>query len=473
MHGFQPKAMFQAGIRIVAAMLLLAAGLRPASAEIAWGVNGHPVNSYPGIPLADQLDLVGSLGAQSYRVDISRLDAADKLAELVAAARARGIRILPVLTPDVDLQAMGASELYDKTRALAKALGTRFRDDIRVWELGNELENFAIIQPCEKRDDGTVYPCEWGPAGGVGALDYYGPRWAKVAAVLRGLSDGMTEADPTIRKAMGTAGWGHVGAFERMRADGIRWDISVWHMYGEDPEWAFKHLAAYGRPIFVTEFNHPLGSQKDAGEQAEGLVRWMKRLQELAAGYRIEEAHVYELLDETYWAPDFEAYMGLVTLEGSAAAGWRIGEPKPAFAAVRGQILAPAASAPACDVAGTAAIADPAFRKAALGYCLVLGRTVDRAEADGWVRALEGGTDASDMVAGMLASDEVREKHSASLASDRDYVDLLYRLLLGRPADGAGLDGYVAQLQAGAASRETIARALMQSSEFSARVGAW
>ena len=27
----------------------------------------------------------------------------------------------------------------------------------------------------------------------------------------------------------------------RMAQDGIRWDISVWHMYGSDPEWAFRH----------------------------------------------------------------------------------------------------------------------------------------------------------------------------------------------------------------------------------------
>ena len=107
------------------------------------------------------------------------------------------------------------------------------------------------------RDDGVQYNCAWGPAGGVGPLEYYGPRWRKVSAVLKGLSDGTTAVDPAIRKAMGTAGWGHLGAFARMQQDGIRWDISVWHMYGSDPEWAFKTLAGFKRPIWVTEFNHP------------------------------------------------------------------------------------------------------------------------------------------------------------------------------------------------------------------------
>ena len=58
----------------------------------------------------------------------------------------------------------------------------------------------------------------------------YESRWEKVSAVLRGLSGGTISVDPTIRKAMGTAGWGNAGAFARMHKDGIRWDISVWHM---------------------------------------------------------------------------------------------------------------------------------------------------------------------------------------------------------------------------------------------------
>ena len=153
-------------------------------------------------------------------------------------------------------------------------------------------------RPCEKRDDGTKYPCQWGPAGGVTALEYYGPRWAKVSAVLKGLSDGMTAADPTIRKAMGTAGWGHMGAFERMQRDGIQWDISVWHIYGEDPEWAFAKLAQFKRPIWVTEFDNPRGSQEDEQQQAAGISLMMSRLRALKDRYNVEAAYIYELMDE-------------------------------------------------------------------------------------------------------------------------------------------------------------------------------
>ena len=361
-----------------AALLLVSTVAR---ADIKWGVNGHPFAAYPGIDYGEQLDYLADLGMKQYRVDVSGLDAADHLASLVAEGKKRGIEILPVITPgNIDLDNDTPEQLFEKARDLANALGSRFKADIRVWELGNELENYAIIQPCEMRDDGTKYPCEQGPAGGVGPSDYFGPRWAKVSAVLKGLSVGMTEADPTIRKAMGTAGWGHIGAFERMQKDGIKWDISVWHMYGEDPEWAFERLARYNLPIWVTEFNNPLGSQKGDNQQVEGLKRAMSRLQQLQKRYRIEAAHIYELLDEPYWAPSYEASMGLVRLIGSADSGWRLGEPKPAYTAVR-EFTRGARVLPQiyrrCSLAEIKAIESLPLRQANFAYCLMLGRTDD------------------------------------------------------------------------------------------------
>src|SRR5690606_16238715 len=68
---------------LVAVLLFGALGAGPALAQIAWGVNGHPINSYPGISYAAQLDLLKGLGARSYRVDISNAASGDKLAELI------------------------------------------------------------------------------------------------------------------------------------------------------------------------------------------------------------------------------------------------------------------------------------------------------------------------------------------------------------------------------------------------------
>jgi hypothetical protein len=331
--------MHSAFIRSAAIICALALS-GPAHADLTWGINGHPLVSYPGVTVEQQLDYLKDLGARSYRVDVPGVDKIPRLHKLVLEAKSRGIEILPVITPTFDLGADPPDLLEKKAHDLAFALVSEFKGDIRVWELANEFENYAIIQPCEMRDDGVQYDCSHGPAGGTSSLDYFGPRWAKVTAVLKGLTSGAYEADPTVRRAVGTAGWGHIGAFERMQKDGIPWEISVWHMYGGDPEWAFKKLVEYRRPIWVTEFNHPLGSQKSEQEQADGLAETIAYLRRYHEPYNVQAAHIYELLDETYWAPSYEAYMGLVRLEKAGANKWKSGAPKIAYDKIK-QLLSP------------------------------------------------------------------------------------------------------------------------------------
>jgi len=454
---------------LLAAGAALPASAQSASPDLIWGVNGHPLASYPGVTTEQQLDYIKALGMTSYRVDVAGLDQASALARLVRTAKARGIDILPVITPRLNLDKATAADLYAAARRLAVGLIGPLKDDVRVWELGNELENYAIIKACEMRDDGVQYNCAWGPAGGVSPLEYYGPRWAKVSAVLKGLSDGAIAVDPAIRKAIGTAGWGHIGVFERLAQDGIAWDISVWHMYGQDPEWALKTLARFKKPIWVTEFNNPAGSRDGAREQADGLVRAMVRLRQLRSAYRIEAAHVYELMDETYWAPSFEAHMGLVGLVKGGPGGWTPGAPKPAFAAVQRLIALPAdmpGVAPGCHLSPHQRLSAPASMLVSYAYCLVLGRMVDEAGAKRWTAALEGGAKVGQMLLELIESAEFRSSYATSGLGDAAYVDLLYRRLVQRDADDAGRADYVAAMRSGKIDRAGLAAALIGSEEF-------
>jgi len=458
-------------IRFATVAACLFASAAPASADVLWGVNGHPITAYPDISIERQLDYVKDLGLRSYRVNVVNEDNAEILAELVDAANVRGIEILPVITPEaIDLEKDSPDELYASTRKLAVALATRFKNDIRVWELGNEMENHAIIKPCEMRDDGTKYPCEWGPAGGTVPLDYYGPRWVKVSAVLKGLSDGMAEVDPGIRKAIGTSGWGHTGAFARMKQDGIDWDISVWHMYGEDPEWAFREISAYGKPIWVTEFNNPYGSERSMRRQADGIEHTMVRLRELHDKYRVEAAHIYELLDEAYWAPSFEAHMGLVRLVPAPDGKWMTGEPKPAYQTVRDFILGPRPPFKPrrdCDTETTALDKDAHIRQASFVYCLVFGHAGDGDGLVQWSEALESGeVQLADMIVEMMRSGDFERKYALIGLNDVAYIRFLYQLLLDRAADHEGLANYLRQLRAGTMTRETVAYGIIDSTEF-------
>lgn len=307
------------------------------SSRLIWGINGHPFTAYPGIPYETQLDLVASLGMTQYRVNTRGDGSVEGLERLLPLARARGITILPILYPDVDIENDSTERLYDASFKLAADMAQRFEGRVPVWELANELESHAIIQPCEMRDDGTQYPCEWGPAGGMTPLEYYGPRWKKVSAVFAGLSEGVASTGTSARRAIGTAGWGHLGAFERMKADGIDWDITVWHDYEGITEPFLQRLASYERQIWITEFNAGGGGFDTEANNARRLIERMAYYHVMAPRYRIEAAFIYELLDETYWGDTFEARMGLIRI-ASEGDTWRVGEPKPAAAAVKSAI---------------------------------------------------------------------------------------------------------------------------------------
>lgn len=316
--------------------------------DIIWGVNGHPFTAYPDIPLEQQLDLTKELGVAYYRVNLGRQGTVERLAQLVNMAHARGIRILPILQPPVSLENDSAEDIYRIAYNYGHTYASAFKGRMPVWELENELEIFALIKPCEMRDDGTQYPCEWGIAGGVGPLEYYGPRWEKVSASLKGLSDGVKAGDPDALRAIGTAGWGHTGAFYRLVEDGVEWDISVWHVYqtGPENEWAMEKLLSFDKPIWITEYNHPLGSQESEQAQADGVRAFMRWVQFNYERYNIQSVQFYELLDEPYWS-DFEAGMGLYFV-ARGSGRWQATEPKLAFDVIKDFIRA-MTGAPASD----------------------------------------------------------------------------------------------------------------------------
>jgi hypothetical protein len=316
-----------------------------AQAELIWGANGHPLVSYPGTTINEQLDLLKDLGVTSYRVDVGEPDPSTlmRLSELVAQAKKRGIETLPVLVFAKDLGAKTEQSLYKIGYDRARAYASRFKNDIRVWELGNEQETWAMIRPCEPRDNGVIYDCSWGDSGGNDPLDYVKARYERLRGLLHGLVDGIHSVDPTLQAAVGSAGWWHYGVLTRLNQDGVKWDITVWHWYAGDPAKtnntdALPYIAQLGHPIWITELNAPYTATNWEQLQASGLRTTLKWFVANASKYRIEAIHVYELLDEPYWAPTLEAYLGLVHVNKNAQGRWILGDPKPAYFAVKSTI---------------------------------------------------------------------------------------------------------------------------------------
>lgn len=265
-----------------------------------------------------------------------------------------------------------------------------------------------------------------------------------------------------------------------MYNDGANWDISIWHMYGQDPEWALKKLVKYGHPIWITEFNYPLGSTSSEKEQADGLADAMAMLRRYQPTYNIQAAHIYELLDEPYWAPNYEAFMGLIRIQKSDVDQTPVTIPKLAYQRVK-QLIA--AEAPSAGTRPVVAGKPDGDRKCTLrmpfpranvapneaityAYCLVLGRDADGAGLSGWTSKLAESMSITDVLTTMLSSDEFERTNNVSTLSQKQYVTLLYRRLLGQDPDAAVLEKTTHGLEQGTLTRINLQKSLIESPQF-------
>lgn len=99
-------------------------------------------------------------------------------------------------------------------------------------------------------------------------------------------------------------------------------------------------------------------------------------------------------------------------------------------------------------------------------YTTLLGRGADAGGEENWLNVLAHGASRADVIAAITGSDE-GQAASAS-ADNTDYVKALYTSVLGREADDAGLDNWVAALTAGA-DRASIAQGISGSIESNAK----
>lgn len=238
----------------------------------------------------------------------------------------QGLRT-PVLTaPVLDTE----SSTYHGAYTAAFNLAQRFRGAVPVWELGNEANTF-IFRDKAAFDDNSD-PVKFQRDG----------RYPRVLALFRGLHDGVRDADETTRIAVGDSGGCNYGFTQALYNDGLRWDITVVHLYdfwgepdnrgtsgahcalGDDMLW---HHTQYNKPIWITEFNYtPATQSKNKDEMSSGIQKMMNRSDKLWSKYDIEAADVYELCDEQNKGDKEgpERHFGLLTSEGrttSAAEG--------------------------------------------------------------------------------------------------------------------------------------------------------
>ncbi|MBV8190361.1 MAG: hypothetical protein JO339_24170, partial [Alphaproteobacteria bacterium] len=255
--------------------------------DFTWGVNAHD-RSWNMLSTSQELDVAQSMGLTSLRVDIydASQSTMDWLSSLVTEASSRGMTIMPVIVPPTDTSLLtDESTAYAWGQQVGSALAMAFPH--LTWEAGNEMDEYAI-------NDGTT---------GQSASDYDNARYDIALGAIKGLSDGIHQADPTAQVAVGITGI-HYAFLQRLASDGVSWDITSEHYYighgdtqiPQELDSVLSQFTQFGKPIMVTEFNQVDGSMLSPTEEANTLVAMMSTMKSLAAKYDIIGGYIYELL---------------------------------------------------------------------------------------------------------------------------------------------------------------------------------
>jgi hypothetical protein len=308
-----------------------------------WGICGYPNarQGYIHVPVQKQLDLVAELGAEYYRVDWNDRKSFSSADVLINEAKKRGIKILPVLFPPIDLKkSADIKTIYQKSYDYAFKWVSRYKKEISYWELSNEMDVFAMIRKDEKMRKGGTWQLD-SPDGDL-PEHYEEGRYLAARIMLLGLADGVKAADRNARRIINTAGWFHYGFIKRLIDDRVPFEILGWHWYSDMGDITnvrnvfnvLEQIAGFGKPVWVTEINRSNGSMdEDVEAQAAYISDAADQMRNLDV---IKAFFVYELLDEPYLGDENpKSYCGLVELKKHERGHWMPGNEKPAFEAYR------------------------------------------------------------------------------------------------------------------------------------------
>lgn len=292
---------------------------RPVATVGFWGVNGHIGWSAPYTNSAATIAAIKDLGMKGYRNGCSSGVAPQIKAFIQNYAADAGVAVYPVLLPDV-ASAVDEASAYTIGFNLGVEVATNLKGLVPIYEVGNELDSWCILG---------------GSYNGDIASHYDNAKYKICRGAVRGMIAGIRSKDTTTKLA-GPAGlWLHYG-FHNMLQNGtapdgstgaptVTWDVTAWHWYsdmGDIENASFIHanvlskIAAYGKPIWITEYGVRSGYSTDEVARTAYLTgaTCMADWKRLAATYNIQHTAMYELFDDGRSGD--EGQFGLVLNDG-------------------------------------------------------------------------------------------------------------------------------------------------------------
>lgn len=279
-----------------------------------YGLKIGPV-PYSKTSVQSQIDLLKELGATDARANVENEQTTND--EVVNYSQSNHLLLTLILEPTAQISA------YADYYAYAKNIASRYKGKVAYYQLGNEASGVAIKQG---------FP-------GSKTTDYDDQKYAGLKVMLKGLYDGVHDADPSA-KTIVSANWLGTGIYDRLAADKINYDIIGWDWYsdmGTDlivsqngttiniPE----YLKKYNKPFWVVELNRRQGTiDNNFNAQSDFIKTFVNNV---ASHGNVQGVFIYPLTDQCGKDKEEFGRMGLVTISQNGDQTCSIKDKKPSF----------------------------------------------------------------------------------------------------------------------------------------------
>ncbi len=286
----------------------------------AYGLN-KPYAPYQKSQLDEQLNDLKDLGATDSRANWEADQTVND--DFVDLSLQKGLR--PMMVLETEITGLTTQTAYQAGYNFANPIALRYKGKVPYYQLMNEASGSTI-------KDG--FP-------GNKTSDYDSAKYAVFKELVRGMSNGVYDADPNAQRII-SAHWEGVGVIDKLVADGIHFDIIGWDWYSDMGTSLVKtlddgstldivnYLKKYNKPFWIVEVNRREGtSDKKFTAQSDFLQALAGNLK---FGSDVKGFFVFTLTDQCDSLDKPIGTMGLISLRKNTDGTCTVTGNKPAFA---------------------------------------------------------------------------------------------------------------------------------------------
>jgi hypothetical protein len=268
----------------------------PISTSFMLGLNAHSMGNiaYSPVSMTTQMSILKKMGMKAMRQNFNvnsdgSISGPTTLDQLMSAANTNGINILAMINITTLNYSSSESTNYAAGKSLGSNVAAKNSSRFTYYELGNELDNKAIVS-----GNGDV------------ASDYNSQKLRASAAFLKGMNDGIKLKQPGA-KTMIDGSWKHFYFLQYMQTYGVKFDIVAWHWYSDmekaiasssSPDITKKLSSLFTKPIWFTEVGQRWTNVSNIDQMQSDFVNaFIKRMK---ANSQVKVGLCYEMFDEPF-----------------------------------------------------------------------------------------------------------------------------------------------------------------------------